>query len=66
MNHLGDLTSAEYKHVMLGAWFNHELPVSGGSTFLPPSHVKLNDSVDWRKEGYVTGVKNQGNLLTGM
>jgi hypothetical protein len=59
MNHLGDYTTLEYRHILLGTKYNHELERSG-STYLPPSNVKLDSSVDWRKSGYVTGVKNQG------
>ena len=57
MNEFGDLTTAEFRRVMLGLRLN--ATHTGGATYLPPSNVKLPDTVDWRTKGYVTPVKNQ-------
>ena len=58
MNHLGDLTPAEYRDFMLGT----KVPMykrDNGSTYLSALNSCLPDKVDWREKGYVTGVKNQ-------
>ncbi|XP_068722613.1 cathepsin L-like [Montipora capricornis] len=61
MNQFGDLTQNEYRFIYLGmrGRFSTERK-RNGSTYMPPSHVTLPAEVDWRQEGYVTPVKNQG------
>ncbi|XP_066928205.1 procathepsin L-like [Clytia hemisphaerica] len=56
MNHFGDLTNTEFRYLMNG--YRHQNMT--GSTYLAPSHATVPDTVDWRQQGYVTPVKNQG------
>ena len=63
MNHFGDLTEIEYRSLMLGTKYRPDVKTNG-STFLPPANVELPSNVDWREEGYVTKVKDQGKTPT--
>lgn len=57
MNHFGDMTNTEFRKTMNG----YLRPANKtGSTFLAPSHINVPASVDWRTQGYVSDVKNQG------
>ena len=58
INKYGDMTNQEFVKQMNG----YKLSTSNkeGSKFLKPSSVEIPDSVDWRTQGYVTPIKDQG------
>jgi len=57
INHFGDYTNLEFRAQMNGY---RTMNSTGASTFMRPSHLKAPQEVDWREQGYVTPVKNQG------
>jgi len=61
MNHFADLTVAEFVKVMNG--YNATLAGPRSETrktFVADPNLKVPDTVDWRTQGYVTPVKDQG------
>ncbi|GIY89288.1 cathepsin K [Caerostris extrusa] len=60
LNKYSDLSPEEQRTSMLG----YKLPkdfVSEASTWLPPMHAVVPERMDWRENGFVTPVKNQGD-----
>ncbi|XP_017288596.1 procathepsin L [Kryptolebias marmoratus] len=60
MNHFGDMTNEEFRQIMNGFKPSADRKTRA-SLFMRPNFLKVPDSVDWRSEGYVTPVKNQGS-----
>jgi cathepsin L len=58
LNEYADMTNEEFRSRFLGTRLRNVTKL--GSTFISPENLKvLPPSVDWRKKGYVTPVKNQ-------
>jgi len=60
MNKYGDMTLEEFVKQMNGLKMTNDRQSGDRHTFMPPSNVEIPASVDWRKEGYVTEMKDQG------
>ena len=62
MNKYGDMTNEEFVSQMNGYNMSRTLLSSTEDkhNFMKPSNVKIPDSVDWRTQGYVTPIKDQG------
>ncbi|CAH2294283.1 cathepsin L1 [Pelobates cultripes] len=58
MNQFGDMTTEEFRQLMNG--YKRTPSKAVGATFLTPLNFEAPKTVDWRKHGYVTPVKDQG------
>jgi len=59
MNQFGDLMHHEFVSMMNG--YKKSSNKLKGMSYIEPAHVSIPESVDWRDEGIVTEVKDQGH-----
>jgi len=60
MNQFGDMLHHEFVALMNGFKKTWKTESINGSSYLTPANVEIPKAVDWRKQGYVTPVKDQG------
>ncbi|XP_018496014.1 cathepsin L1 [Galendromus occidentalis] len=61
MNHFGDLTNKEYRERYLGYRRPENTPSKASYIFSRAEKIEdVPDQIDWRDQGFVTPVKNQG------
>jgi len=60
MNKFGDLSSAEFGRLYNGYNMTKDMKKTLGNKYVREPSFKVPDSVDWRTQGYVTPVKDQG------
>jgi len=58
VNELSDLTEEEYQKYYLSGYIMEDEP--SNATLFVPSNEPVPNDVDWRNQGLVTGIKNQG------